>query len=341
MHFFLYEWATGGGLVDAPGTLPESLVREGTAMLGALAADLVRIADCRVTVLRDPRVLTLALPGCTIVDVLSAESHRDEFQRLAAAADATLLIAPEFDQILEKAAGQVAACGGRLLGPSPEFIRTAADKHRTCDLLNRAGVAVPEGVVLEPEEPLPKDFSYPAVLKPVHGAGSQDTQVVASPHDTPSPYAWPRRLEQYKPGLAASVALLCGPAGRVLLTPCKQRLSEDGRLRYLGGALPLAAGLAERAAALSERALAALQPTCGYVGVDLVLGRDPNGTEDYVIEVNPRLTTSYVGLRAATESNLAEAMWRVAQGESVQIEFPGRPLEFDVDGNVSYLSCPG
>ena len=63
MHIFLYEWATGGGLVEEPGPLPASLVREGAAMIGALAADLVRIEGCRVTALRDPRVLQLGSAG--------------------------------------------------------------------------------------------------------------------------------------------------------------------------------------------------------------------------------------------------------------------------------------
>jgi tyramine---L-glutamate ligase len=335
MHIFLYEWASGGGLVGAAGALPTSLVREGSTMIGALAADLVRIQDCHVTALRDPRAVSLALPGCRIIDVQSSLSHWDEFERLAEEADATILIAPEFDGILLKAAQRVASCSGRLLSPSVEFVKVAGDKQRTGEALYDAGVPVPEAVVLEPEDPLPAEFRYPAVIKPVDGAGSQNTQLLASPHDTPSPYAWRRRLEQYKPGLAASVALLCGPAGRVPLVPCKQRISEDGRLRYLGGELPLSAGLAERAVALADRALAALPATSGYVGVDLVLGRDPRGSEDFVIEVNPRLTTSYVGLRVATETNLAEAMWRVAQGESIQLEFSSRPLEFDCDGNVS------
>jgi len=137
--------------------------------------------------------------------------------------------------------------------------------------------------------------------------------------------------------MAASVAVLCGPAGRVVLAPCKQRISEDGRLRYLGGELPLTAGLAERATALAERAIAAMPPATGYVGVDLVLGREPDGSEDAVIEVNPRLTTSYVGLRAAATSNLADAMCRVAQGDNQPVEFSGRAIEFDPSGNVSYL----
>jgi predicted ATP-grasp superfamily ATP-dependent carboligase len=337
MRIFLYEWATGGGLVEAPGAVPASLVREGAAMIGALAADLVRIEGCRVEALRDPRVLQLALPGCEVVEVLSRASHHDEFERLAAEADATMLIAPELDGILRKAARAVVASGGRLLSPSPEFIRIAGDKQRTCDVLAAAGMPVPHGVVLHPEEPLPADFPYPAVVKPLDGAGSQDTYLVSGPRDAPPAYAWPRRLERYVPGLAASVAVLCGPAGCVPLAPCKQRISDDGRLRYLGGELPLAPGLAQRATDLAMRAIATLPAAIGYVGVDLVLGRDPHGAEDFVIEVNPRLTTSYVGLRAAAESNLAEAMMQVAAGNVWQVGFSDRPIEFDPSGNVSFV----
>ncbi len=282
-------------------------------------------------------MLQLSLPGCAVVDVISRASHREELERLSSAADATILIAPEFDDILLKAARLVLASGGRLMSPSPEFIRIAADKQRTCETLGAAGVRVPAGRALEPDEPLPVDFEYPAVIKPVDGAGSQDTYLVTGRYDRPPAHAWRRRLEQYVPGLAASVAVLCGPNGRIPLTPCKQRISEDGRLRYLGGELPLAAGLADRASALAERALAAMPAAVGYVGVDLVLGREPDGSRDAVIEINPRLTTSYVGLRTAAIGNLAEAMWEVAHGEAEPIELSNRPIEFDASGNVSFL----
>jgi predicted ATP-grasp superfamily ATP-dependent carboligase len=337
MHFFLYEWCSGGGLVNEPGALPATLVREGVAMVGALAGDLVRIEGARVTALRDPRVVHLNLHGGTIIDVQSRAAHFEEFERLAAEADATILIAPEFDNVLLKAAQLSTAAGARLLSPPAEFIRLTANKHKTCERLASAGVPVPQGILLHGDEKLPGDFRYPAVLKPVDGAGSQDTLVVAGSYDEPPPYAFPRRLEQLAPGLAASVSFLCGPAGNVTLMPCKQRISEDGRLRYLGGALPLAEGLAKRAKSLGERAMAALPRATGYVGVDFVLGREPNGSEDVVIEVNPRLTTSYVGLRAVAKANLAAAMVRVASGDATLVEFADRRLEFDVDGNVSFL----
>lgn len=305
-------------------------------MVGALAADLQRIPDCKVTVLRDPRVVQLSAGASDVVEVLSRFSHDEEIERLSAEADATILIAPEFDSILLKTARRVAGAGGKLISPSVEFIRLAANKQRTCETLHSASVPVSPGRLLESDEPLPADFTYPAVVKPLDGAGSQDTYFVRDAHDPPPAYAWPRRLERYAPGMAASVATLCGPAGNVTLMPCSQRISEDGRLRYLGGQLPLTPGLAERAKSLAERALAAMPAAVGYVGVDLVLGREPDGSEDVVIEVNPRLTTSYVGLRAAARSNLAESMWRIAQGESQAVEFSDRAIEFDSSGNVSY-----
>jgi predicted ATP-grasp superfamily ATP-dependent carboligase len=337
MRIFLYEWATGGGLVDEPGALPVSLLREGAAMIAALAADFTRIQGCQVTALRDPRVLHLALPGCDVIDVLSKAAHGAEIERQASMADASVLIAPEFDRILLDTARRAMAAGGRLLSPSPAFISVTADKQRTCDVLAAAGVPTPEGVLLESDESPPLQFNYPAVLKPVDGAGSQDIYVISGAYDSAPAYAWPRRLERYIPGMAASVAVLCGPAGGIPLAPCRQRLSDDGRLRYLGGELPLTQGLAERAMQLAIRAVAAMPAAVGYVGVDLVLGRDPHGGEDAIIEINPRLTTSYVGLRAAAQANLSEAMWQVARGERPAVAFHSRPLEFDPSGNVSFL----
>src|SRR5690606_12214321 len=167
------------------------------------------------------------------------------------------------------------------------------------------------------------------------GAGSQDTHVVAHGNDRPPAYAWPRRLERYVPGVAASVAVIGVAGGSAsALPPCRQRLSVDGRLAYLGGSTPLAGRLAERATTLALRAIAALPPLVGWAGVDLVLGDDPDSALDVVIEVNPRLTTSYVGLRRVVNGGLVAAMLAAARGELPLLEIDPRPLAFDADGAV-------
>lgn len=333
MHVFLYEWLTGGGLIREPGQLPQSLLREGAAMATALAADFAKIPGCRVSVLRDVRLDTLSFPGCDVVDVQSASEWQEEFECLAAAADWSLAVAPEFDRILERTTQHTLDAGGRTLNASREFISLASNKHRTAKRLREAGVAAPRGVPFaEGETKLPADFSYPAVLKPIDGAGSQDIYLVASHRDEPPSYAWERRLEEFKPGRAASVSAICGEGGVTMLPACSQWLSDDARMTYLGGSLIAEPALAERASLLAQRALAAMPPPRGFVGVDLVLGSNAHGDDDAVIEINPRVTTSYVGLRQAVDQNLAQQLLKAAIGEPVAITVRNPNIEFAADG---------
>jgi predicted ATP-grasp superfamily ATP-dependent carboligase len=103
----------------------------------------------------------------------------------------------------------------------------------------------------------------------------------------------------------------------VPLAPAFQHLGTDGRFGYRGGELPIPPDLAARATALARAATACVPGLCGYAGVDLVLGAADDGSDDCAIEINPRLTTSYVGLRALADFNIAGAMLKVALGEPV------------------------
>lgn len=338
MHFFLYEWVTGGGLVEEPGPLPGSLLTEGAAMLTALAADFLAIEDGRVSLLRDIRADSLVLSGCEAVEVHSRVHQKEEFAQLAAEADYTLVVAPEIDNVLLQTNAMAREAGGRLLAASDKFVALTSDKQLTSEHLSKAGLPVPESILLEADqERLPADFSYPAVLKPVHGAGSQHTMLVANAQDEPPPYPWPRRLERFSPGIAVSVSFLCGPAHRVSLPACRQHISRDGRFTYTGGSRLLERELVRRATELADRAMESLPPALGYVGVDLVLGKAGDGSEDVVVEVNPRLTTSYVGLRAIAQDNLAAAMLENAAGRATSPRFSDMAVEFLSNGAISQL----
>jgi predicted ATP-grasp superfamily ATP-dependent carboligase len=83
-----------------------------------------------------------------------------------------------------------------------------------------------------------------------------------------------------------------------------------------------------------------LAPTVGYVGVDLVLGEADDGKDDVVIEVNPRLTTSYVGLRRLVCGNLAAAMLAAARGQPVALSFAAGRVVFDADGTCRWMLGP-
>jgi predicted ATP-grasp superfamily ATP-dependent carboligase len=177
----------------------------------------------------------------------------------------------------------------------------------------------------------------PAIIKPLDGCGSQEVRLLSSDAEISSALAEidrPMRLESFQPGSAASVAVLCGPQERIALPACGQQLSEDGHFTYLGGSTPLPVELDQRARRLASAAIDTLPSPLGYLGVDLVLGSAQNGSHDIVIEINPRLTTSYVGLRAACRENLAAAMLAIAAGQPATLSFRPEPVEFAADGTL-------
>ena len=341
---FLYEYLTGGGTFsnsnpnsDAGGVrFGPSIVREGAAMIAALASDFLLLHRTTVILLRDSRLADLSLPECPHIEIHSAGEEREAFSRLAAACDRTMIIAPEQNHALLERTRWAEAAGASLLSPDSAFVWIASDKNRTADLLQESGVPVPVGVAFPPGARLPRDFVYPAVLKPADGAGSIGLQRLAGPQ---SPYdaatlGASARLESLCPGTAASVAVLCGPSGHQPLPPCLQRLSDDGRFRYLGGSSPIEPPHAARAQRLALAALSCFPATCGYVGIDLVLGPAGDGRDDVVVEVNPRLTTSYVGLRRLLQTNLAAAMIEAAAGHTVELCWARQRVEFTAEGHV-------
>ncbi|MDX1944564.1 MAG: ATP-grasp domain-containing protein [Pirellulaceae bacterium] len=336
MRIFVYEFISGGGgWSQDGGAVPAgSLLVEGEAMLRALVADLAATRGTKVCTTRDVR-LGAAMGGDIEVQAVdSPAAEREAISRLAACADGTILIAPETDGLLLDRARWVVEAGGRLLSPGCAAITLSSDKQKTGEWLAERGVRVPQGSLWQLGE-LPPIARLPVVIKPVDGCGSQGVRLISTPADLTTMKAnKPLRMEQFVPGQSASVAILCGAGRPVALPACAQQLSSEGRFSYLGGRTPLAPALNERARTLALRVVNCLPQTTGYIGVDLVLGQSPDGDDDFVIEINPRLTTSYVGLRAACRENLAGAMLAVALGERPALSWRDEIVQFTADGRV-------
>jgi predicted ATP-grasp superfamily ATP-dependent carboligase len=343
MRVFAYEMVTAGGLKppsggdsDAATAATGSLLVEGRAMIEALAADLSNCPGIEVDLLWAARLTAPQLSGVRVHPVAGAAEESALFDRLAREADATIVIAPECGGQLTARCRRVLAAGGQLLGPSVELVELASDKHDIALHLAAAGVHVPLGVCLAEGEALPCDAQYPAVLKPRDGAGSQAIQLIADADGAARVGRVTRasRLETYCPGRAASIALLCGRGLTFPLPPCWQNLSADGSFTYLGGGTIDDPQLRARATRLAEQVLDALPAPQGYLGLDLILGDDPHGQDDRVIELNPRLTTSYIGLRRALDINLAGAWINIVAGHGSSLPVAFQPVEFDVAGHV-------
>ncbi|MCG8584792.1 MAG: ATP-grasp domain-containing protein [Pirellulales bacterium] len=335
MRLFLFEFITGGGLLSEARQPSGSILAEGRAMLTALSEDLSAIDGVDVALTIDDRLDVKLSPECSVRRVRDEVDEAEAFSRLARECEATILIAPEFDGTLLYRAERVVANGGRLLSCLPKTISITADKQATADLLAKSGVLVPMGGRWPDDVHACHELTFPAVLKPNDGAGSQGVRLVESFDDLPlmdDESNW--RVEQYCPGIAASCAVLCGLEQLLVLPACRQHLEPDGSFGYRGGSTIADDALAGRARSLAQSAVAALPDPLGYVGVDMILGEDVDGRDDYVIEVNPRLTTSYVGVRHVANGNLAEVMLDVALGRAASVSWRDAGVHFVADGTI-------
>lgn len=316
MKLFVFEFICGGGLSCVP--LDTGLTREGGAMLTAVVEDAVA-AGFDVASTLDQR-LNMKLPGARVSLISPGESASTTFDQLSREAGTALVIAPEFDGLLAGYADRLAQMGVRSLGCSAHAISLCGDKLKTAERLIECGVPSPwtkPGVHAAE--------SQTVVTKPRWGAGCQDTFVLHAGQTTqglPSRSDW--ITQQYMPGTAASAAFLVREGRIEPLRAGMQRVSGDHKLAYGGGRMPLRGDHARRAMSLGRRAVEAIDGLNGYVGVDLVLG--DRESDDAVIEINPRITVAYAGVRRLCATNLVTAMCDTDVpidwcGENVTVEY--------------------
>ena len=289
------------------------LAREGALMRDALLSDLADM-PFEISTTVDAR---LAPPThCQHYELINA-SH-DVWQIWTNAilqADAVWVIAPETDGILLKFATLTKQLGKIWLGCDIETIDMCGDKLKTAGFLQKNGVPVPTFtiatflayLVKNPNILWKNNQRY--VCKPRFGAGCEDTVVFSSLLKILRFMRAGREqshiIQLFIQGAAASFNMLCVDAKVILLSCNEQKIVDTvGVLAYKGcvvnGFSQHRQGFEMAALVLAAR-LPGLQ---GFVGVDVVIGRNHKGHDTlYIIEINPRLTTSYAGLRQSIKQN--------------------------------------
>lgn len=323
MRILVFEFVSGGGLAGRD--LPASLAREGAAMLTALVGDLAVMESHQIVTTTDPR-FHLKMPR--EVEVVSVSgAYASVLDKLIASTDAVWLIAPETDRCLERLAARVERKGKVLLGSSSAAIRAASNKVGLPRRLASYGVLHPATRALRAGSDYRsalRSLGYPVVVKPGRGAGCDGVSLARNDKELRQAMRLARHasaggpllVQRYVRGAAASVSLLADGERAVPLAVNAQRMSASRPFSYRGGITPLDHPLAERAAEAAVRACETVPGLRGYVGVDLVL----TPSDAFVIEINPRLTTAYLGVRAAIRENVAALALAACAGA-----LPARP----------------
>lgn len=125
-------------------------------------------------------------------------------------------------------------------------------------------------------------------------------------HDLENRQAW--LVQPWLDGQPASVAVLAGREQRTVLGAMQQHFStgDDQGMSYSGGSGPLEDAPIQRLQSFADQVLGALPgQSLGWIGIDFVV--TPSGRWQ-AIEVNARLTSSYLGYRAWYGPGLAQSL---------------------------------
>jgi tyramine---L-glutamate ligase len=320
VRIHVFEFIGGGGLAGSP--VPAQLAREGDLMLMALVGDLRELPGVQVSFSRDARLALPAdarLQGARVCwrgpDVAPAQALAREID----ATDATWPIAPETGGELEAAARAVTDARRRLLGPDPDAIRLASSKCATAQRLTQAGIEVAPCYRLGQRWAA---VDGPWVVKPDDGAGCVGVRLFGSPREATAALDLGGRGLIAQPWIAGHAMSLCVVASddRVEVVSVNRQHLEprDGAIELAAIEVNCEPVTASRVA-LAERVARAIPGLSGYFGIDFV----QTVAGPIVIEINPRLTTSYAGIKAALGINVAE--WVVAA--AARQALPRRPVD--------------
>lgn len=325
------EYVVGGGLMHAEdAAIPPSFRQEGWTMLANIAEDWSssRTNDetWEVIVPVDPRTPKwFSLPKQIQFQPMHSDmGFLEQWCRLAVDADAVILIAPESEGELTRLACAIDEVTDARLGCRTPFLERASNKLMMAEYISDEYLhpqTLPPDQFVAYAKSIPTSSQREWIIKPIDGAGCDGiwrgkTQAILA-HLQQHANCPDSLIQHYLPGRPASVTAWITSTGRWWLPPVWQDIQwaqsslTSGltldRPTYLGGSGPIDRQHWATIHAFANRVLDLLGPgALGWVGIDFVMNVENNMARYAAIEVNPRWTTSYAGLRQLYQGNLLE-----------------------------------
>ena len=320
------EFITAGGLRDSHfggdgEALPESLLKEGEKMRDALLRDLNALNQYELLVMHDARLPPADDAHKNIA--VEGNDFKEALQEAIQQADYVWLIAPEMDAALIELteiclAEEEKENGAIFLGCGYDATLTGTSKTLCFEALQQAGIytlpvfAGDDLLNAEVFALAEKLNAAKWVAKPEDGAGCSGIRLFDS---LPLLRNWlvenalaENYLAQpFHAGVVASISMLCRD-GKAWLLSCNTQLvsCENSEFTLTGVVVNGQARYWQRFETIARKIAQMLPDALGYVGVDVII--DKENDKIYVLEINPRLTTSYVGLADALALNAAKLL---------------------------------
>jgi predicted ATP-grasp superfamily ATP-dependent carboligase len=321
LKLLVYEHISGGGFADEP--LSAVILSEGFGMLRTLVSDF-KAAGHHVSTTLDSRIAGLnpPIPADCVVPVISSRETQVKICELSEQADAVYVIAPETYGVLQSLVEIVKQTRAASLNCQVGAIEKVSDKAGYTEFIRTLGVPMPETKLFsindgreEIMKAVRSSLSFPVVFKSSDSVSCGGVSVVRNEAQLAGAVGKIKSessdkqfmVQKLVKGSASSVSLLS--TGDIVVPVSLNR--QDVRLEtpdfcssYDGGAVPFNHPREAEAFESAKKLVKSIPGLRGYIGVDFVLTDEAA----VAIEVNPRLTTSYVGLRRTINFNPAQAI---------------------------------
>lgn len=239
--------------------------------------------------------------------------------------DAVWPIAPEFDSILEILCALVESAGKTLLTTPSQVVKQTGNKYQTYLHLQKYAIAtVPtcqlaDDSIFEKEIPSITATHYPEdtrewIIKSIDGVGCIDSWIINDLKEISTiankvDYI----IQPHLQGDKTSLSCLFKNGMAWILTVNLQKFRITNNRYQLTGILVNHSSNIDRYQDLVDDIAYAFPGLWGYVGIDLI----ESPTRTSVLEINPRLTTAFVGIEDALGINIADTVLQLLAATSL------------------------
>jgi len=326
---FVFEFVSGGGFNQSD--IPPSLLCEGFGMLKSIITDFKRL-DFEISTILDYRIFFLSkyLQADIIKTIDSKENFLRKYKTLVKNSKYVFIIAPESSNILYNLSKIVRNHKKILLSTNLEGIKIGTSKINTYSFFKVNNLITPKTYLIPYKKNyLDIDFiiqkfyklQTPIVIKPEDGVGAEsiyyfetENQIRAHFQQYKDALDSTRKyiIQNYIKGFDLSASLIgthplmnSSTDSPIILSINSQAVNiknPNHESEYFGGQTPVKDAKDICINLKNSIKFPKFSKFRGYFGIDLIKKED---LQLYFIEINPRLTTSYIGLRNIINQNPA------------------------------------
>ncbi|MFW9780868.1 MAG: ATP-grasp domain-containing protein [Candidatus Heimdallarchaeota archaeon] len=336
-RIFILEFVTGGGFNQVE--IPDSLFAEGYGMLRSVIEDFKDL-DFEIETIIDFRLTLLSkyLKADFINVIQKSDNFFKKFKDCVKKNKFCFIIAPEFSNILYKLTKIAFDNNKTVLSVNLSGIKLGSSKLKTYYFFQENKINTPTTFLI----PYKQDnfdinfiikkfrqFNTPIIIKPEDGVGAEDIYYFNAEKKILELFSKKSHLidqsrtyilQKYVQGKDLSVSLIGHKNPPMIISINTQDVDIKNlgkESHYFGGYTPV-----ENWVDLKinlEKYIEKFKQFDGYFGLDFI--QQENGRLNF-IEINPRLTTSYIGIRNIIKENLMSVLLNIRENKFDLDEIP-------------------